>query len=321
MLNQDYEAASRSVDGLISSLERWRGGNLTIGGYDFEGFGQGSRFYPLLYMLTRVCQARDFGSGLPLRSHMLGHLADLAGLQVHHIFPKAVLYSAGYSRSQVNAVANFCFLTQDTNLVIGKRQPADYFEEAERKHPGVLASQWIPQDKSLWQVERYPAFLAARRELLAAAANEFLAELRAGKPAGQAAALDRLPIIAEVPGEADERSAEVAALVAELVELGCAEPAVDSEISDPADGHALGIADACWPEGLQPGQGKPVVLMLDPDESNRTRLQELGYEVFTSTESLRGNVRRRNEEAAGRSDEPSVPPRTKPTTLPGSSSA
>lgn len=307
VLNQDYEAASRSVNGLISSLERWRGGNLTIGGYDFEGFGQGSRFYPLLYMLTRVCQARDFGSGLPLRSHMLGHLA---ALQVHHVFPKAVLYSAGYSRSQVNAVANFCFLTQNTNIAIGKRQPADYFEEAERKHPGVLASQWIPEDKTLWQVDHYPDFLAARRELLAAAANEFLAELRSGKSAGQAAVLDRLPIIAEAPDEADERSVEVAALVAELVELGCTEAVVDSEISDPADGHALGIADACWPEGLQPGQGQPVVLMFDPKESNRARLQELGYEVFTSTESLKGKVLRQNQEAAGRSDEISTPAET-----------
>ena len=70
MLNQDYDTASRAgIGGLISSLERWRGGNLIIDGQDFEGFGQGSRFYPLLYLLTRVQGARDFGSGLPLHSH------------------------------------------------------------------------------------------------------------------------------------------------------------------------------------------------------------------------------------------------------------
>ena len=51
MLNQDYDTASRSgIGGLITSLERWRGGNLIIDGQDFEGFGQGSRFYPLLYI-------------------------------------------------------------------------------------------------------------------------------------------------------------------------------------------------------------------------------------------------------------------------------
>jgi hypothetical protein len=298
VLNQDYDAASRSgIDGLISSLERWRGGNLTIDGQDFEGFGRGSRFYPLLYMLTRVHGARDFGSGLPLHSHLLGYLSSL---QVHHIFPKAVLYDAGYTRSQVNAVANFCFLTQDANLAIGKRTPGDYFAEVEHKHPGTLASQWIPDDASLWTTQRYPEFLAARRELLADAANAFLGQLRAGTAPGASQPLERQKVVLEESDDdLDSRSEDVAALIAELTELGCAEPAVDSEIPDPATGQVLAIAEACWPEGLQPGQGDPVVLELDPMESDLARLKELGYEVFTSVDSLRGYVRRRNQEAAG----------------------
>ena len=68
---------------------------------------------------------------------------------------------------------------------------------------------------------------------------------------------------------------------------------------DPASGDVLTIAEACWPEGLQPGQGDPVILELDPAEADLPRLKELGYEVFTSIESLRGYVRRRNQEAAG----------------------
>ena len=300
VLNQDYETANRlGVDGLISSLERWRGGNLTLDGQDFEGFGRGSRFYPLLYMLTRVHGARDFGSGLPLKSHLLGHLTSL---QVHHIFPKAVLYGAGYGRSQVNAVANFCFLTQEINLAIGKQPPEEYFEKVEDKHPGALASQWIPQDRALWRTERYTDFLAARRELLAEAANTFLAQLRSGTAAGGAEVLERA-ILMHSPDEPDARADEVAALIAELTGLGCAEPAVDCEIADPASGRVLAIAEACWPEGLQPGQGEPVVLELDPEDSDIARLKELGYEVFTSTDSLRGYVRRRNLEAAGEAEE------------------
>ena len=305
VLNQDYEAATRSgVDGLISTLERWRGGNLSIDGQDFEGFGRGSRFYPLLYMLTRVHGARDFGSGLPLHSHLLGHLTSL---QVHHIFPKAVLYDAGYPRSQVNAVANFCFLTQDTNLAIGKRRPEDYFPEVEKKHPGVLASQWIPDDLALWRIDRYLDFLAARRELLAGAANAFLGALRTGTAPGANELVKRQKAVVETIDDQDARNEEVAALVVELTELGCAEPAVDCEISDPGTGKVLAIAEACWPEGLQPGQGNPVVLELDPGESDLARLEELGYEVFTSTDSLRGYVRRRNQEAAGPVEEPAGP--------------
>ena len=41
------------------------------------------------------------------------------------------------------------------------------------------------------------------------------------------------------------------------------------------------------------------ILELDPAEADLPRLKELGYEVFTSIESLRGYVRRRNQEAAG----------------------
>ena len=299
VLNQDYDTAARSgISGLISALERWRGGNLIIDGQDFAGFGQGSRFYPLLYLLTRVHGARDFGSGLPLHSHLLGHLT---GLQIHHIFPKAVLYEAGYGRSQVNAVANFCFLTQDTNLVIGKRKPQDYFSAVEERHPGALASQWIPQDPALWRTDCYPDFLAARRELLAKAANGFLDELRSGNAAGSRQPLERLTVVTD---DVDSRRDQVMALVTELVELGCADPAVDCEVSDPATGEVLAVAEACWPEGLQPGQGDPVILELDPAEADLARLKELGYEVFTSIDSLRGHVHRRNQEAAGPSPEP-----------------
>jgi hypothetical protein len=35
--------------------------DLTVDGEDFERFGRGSRFYPLLYLLTRVLGARDLG--------------------------------------------------------------------------------------------------------------------------------------------------------------------------------------------------------------------------------------------------------------------
>jgi hypothetical protein len=300
VLNQDYDTANRlGIDGLIAALERSRGGNLTLDAQDFEASTVGSRFYPLLYMLTRVHGARDFGSGLPLKSHLLGHLA---GLQVHHIFPKALLRDAGYRQSQVNAIANFCFLTQDTNLAIGKRRPEEYFADVDGKHPGALASQWIPQDRELWRVERYLDFLAARRELLANAANTFLSGLRSGASAGQADVIERIALV-EDRIDQDARTRDIQALITELTGLGCAEPAVDCEISDPADGRVLSIAEACWPEGLQIGQGKAVVLELDPEESDIARLEELGYEVFTSTESLRGYVHRRNREAAGEPEE------------------
>lgn len=59
------------------------------------------------------------------------------------------------------------------------------------------------------------------------------------------------------------------------------------------------MAEAFWPDGLQAGQGKPVVLELDPAEADVPRLAELGCEVFTSVDALRGYVQRLGEVASG----------------------
>src|SRR5919199_240699 len=185
IMNQDLRALDhreQSLDRLIEQLRLTRG-DLRIRPADFGGSSLGARFYPLLYLLTRVYRARDWDNGLPLSANLLG---KLNALQVHHIFPKALLYRHGFGRAEVNAIANFCFLTQEANRDISATAPATYFEAVEEKHPGALASQWIPLDRRLWRVENYREFLAARRELLAEAANRFLDELLKGKAASPA---------------------------------------------------------------------------------------------------------------------------------------
>jgi hypothetical protein len=297
VLAREFEVAEHEgVTGLVESLRRWRGGNLTIAPHDFEGAGVGSRFYPLLYLMTRVLEARDFGTGNPLRTEMLGRLSSL---QVHHLFPKAYLYEHGHAQADVNAVANFAFLTQATNLEIGKRAPSEYLPEIAERHPGVLESQWIPTDPQLWTPERYLDFLEARRELLAEAANGLLDGLLIGSP-DTVGDLGR----AEPPVdlETDERSGEVDRLATELAELGFTEPLRDAEIADPGTGHVLAVAEAYWPDGLQPGIGRPVVLELDPETADLSRLSELGFEVFTSIDALRGNARHRGLDRDGEED-------------------
>jgi hypothetical protein len=90
-------------------------------------------------------------------------------LQVHHIFPKSLLYKGGYPKSEVNAIANLTFLTQETNLKVSNRHPSEYFEAFEQIQPDAIATHWIPMERSLWQIENYHYFLAARRDLLAQA--------------------------------------------------------------------------------------------------------------------------------------------------------
>jgi hypothetical protein len=149
----------------------------------------------------------------------------------------------------------------------------------------------------LWRVDRYPDFLAARRALLAQAANEFLHGLRSGNSAATAS----LPplAVADAPSDADSDAAEADSLIQELAELGCVAPEREFEISDPETGSVIAVADACWPDGLQAGQGRPVVLESRQSETDPGRLAALGYEVFTSAEALRRHARRRNAEASG----------------------
>ncbi|HUY47641.1 MAG TPA: DEAD/DEAH box helicase [Streptosporangiaceae bacterium] len=160
-------------------------------------------------------------------------------------------------------------------------------------------------------VEKYDEFLseelldiayAARgfdiegaRRVLASLLRQQTGEAAAEGALGAGQPLEPEAVAADGAESRDSRGTggQVTALIAELVELGCEDPAIDCEVSDPATGQRLTIAEACWPEGLQPGQGSPVLLELDPEEANLTRLKELGYEVFTSIESLRGHVRGR----------------------------
>ena len=293
-LAQDYESlATSGLDGIIATLAQTRGGSLQVNPGDFTGFGMGSRFYPMLYLLTRVLGAKDFGTGLDLKATLLGKLSSL---QVHHTFPKKVLYDAGYSRGEVNAVANFVFLTQETNLAISKTPPAEYMPPILASMPGVLESQWIPTDPALWQIDRYIDFLNARRVLLADAANGFLSSLLDGS-AAQAESLPRTPAVQDE--EADDRAAAVDALLVELAEHAVVPPLRDWQVDDPRTGSRLAVAEAYWPAGLQPGRGEPVVLELDPDDSDIERMQAIGYRVFTSLQALREFVEREAAVDAG----------------------
>lgn len=280
-LNQDLEALERGgLDALIQQLRIWRG-DLTVRAENLTGAYRGSRFYPLIYMLSRVHGARDFATGNPVSSHLLGKLSRL---ELHHIFPKALLQEHGYDRSDRNALGNFCFITQETNLAIGRKDPAEYLAKYEAQNPGVLASQWIPDDPELWQPERYHDFLAARRKLLAAAANEFLASLIDGSgltlTEPESGSRERQVI-------EDPESAALLAIAREAVSLGLAEPEVDHEVTDIGTGEVLAWADLAWPDGVRVGLTDPVAYLAERDEELERRFGELGWRFYTDVARLR----------------------------------
>jgi hypothetical protein len=295
VLNQDLDAiegTDGALDRLIALLRQQRG-DLRVRPNDFLGWSRGARFYPLLYMLTRSAHAKDWGTGDELSNHLLGRSSNL---EIHHIFPKAMLYRAGLSKSkrEANAIANFTFLTKETNLLVADRNPADYLEEFVKKNPGAVESHWIPMDRNLWKTENYPAFLEARRELLANAANDFLESLLGGEVIEERVTtpvMERpVTIMGGIQGEEEEQLLQQCNRW--IVEQGLPEGEVMYELLDPQSEEPVAILDLAWPNGLQEGLSQPVALLIDEPTEVEEAVNRAGFLFFTDVDSLHEYVNR-----------------------------
>lgn len=293
-LNKDLaciEDIDQGIESLIEELRQNRG-DLKLYPSDFKGWSRGARFYPMLYMLTRVWKAKDWESGVELSKHLLG---SLSGLQLHHIFPKAYLYDSNYDKREVNALANMTFLTQETNLHISDRPPVEYLHEVEDRQPGVLASHWIPMDRELWKRENFLDFLVARQELLAEAANEFLNSLKEGTVTEQKVA-DKKPaqreqsyyeIIDSITSREEEQ--ELRDLQKWLAEQNLPEGEWGFEILDENEEPAA-FLDLAWPNGLQEHLTQPVSVLINEDNETKNLANRAGFRYFTTIEEFKQYV-------------------------------
>ena len=139
---------------------------------EFDDAGWRNPLFPLTYAVARNRGAKDWFTGVGLATDVVG--ADHQ-IQVHHIFPKALLKEAGVARKDRDEIANLAFLTARPNRKISNRPPEQYLSEIASKHPDRLESQSIPMDYRLWRIDRFQEFLAARRSALAAEVNNLLA--------------------------------------------------------------------------------------------------------------------------------------------------
>ena len=242
----------------------------------------------MLYLLTRMGGARDWGTGLPLKASLLGKMSRL---EVHHIFPKAQLYKWNYRKSEVNALANFCFLTKETNLSISDRLPEEYFKEIQANHPGALASQWIPEDPELWKIENYLAFLEARKTLLAGEANHRMTELIHGDVhwlEGPSRMVKAVQVVGDITGEDEEQ--ELKAANAWVTEQGLPGGILSYEYASSETGDQLAVFDLAWPNGIQKELSQPVALLLNEPAETIAVANQAGFRCFTSSEDFRRYV-------------------------------
>jgi hypothetical protein len=291
-IDQDLAALEGEGDGLDRLLEQlrlWHGGLRVEPGH-FTGWSRGARFYPVLYCITRMGEARDFGEGIVLKKGLCGSMSQL---ELHHIFPKAQLYAHGYSRPEVNALSNFCFLTKKTNLEIGDRLPEEYFPKCEEMHPGVLASQWIPEDPDLWKVKNFRAFLEARKVLLAQEVNKRLEELLHGDTRWLEGPAATIPVGWPVGGgiSSEEEKQELEALNAWVEEQGLPRGILEYDFADPATGEQKAVLDLAWPDGVQQELTQPAAVLLNEANETVALASQYGYLCFTSVSDFRQYVR------------------------------
>jgi hypothetical protein len=288
VIDQDLaalEGPDGSLDKLLEQLRLWHGG-LSVEPEHFAGWSLGARFYPVLYLLTRMGEASDWGTGIPLKSSMLGIMSQL---EVHHIFPKAQLYKRDFMRAEVNALANFCFLTKDTNLAISDRLPEEYFPEIEKAHPGALASQWIPSDPELWKIENFPKFLEARKVLLAAEVNRRMEALLHGDVhflAGPTTPSPSAPTV--LGGITSEEEGELLEGLNDWVEEQNLPRGIMSyDFADEVTGEQRAVFDLAWPNGVQEELSQPVVVLLDEGREVIAIASQAGYRCFVSVSDFK----------------------------------
>ncbi|MCI0428300.1 MAG: DUF262 domain-containing protein [Nitrospiraceae bacterium] len=138
---------------------------------EFDDAGWRNPLFPMTYAVARKRGAKDWFRGVALTTDVVGEDNEI---QVHHIFPKALLRQQGVKRKDIDEIANLAFLAARPNRQISKKPPDAYLAEIADKHPERLEAQSVPMDRRLWKLENYHEFLEGRRKLLADAVNDLL---------------------------------------------------------------------------------------------------------------------------------------------------
>jgi hypothetical protein len=99
--------------------------------------------------------------------------------EYHHIFPRNFLkQNFNLETSEINKLANFCFLPAASNKLISDKAPSDYFSTVipQNQLNDILKSNFLPLDADIYQNDNYTQFASERAQLLFDAAKEKINE-------------------------------------------------------------------------------------------------------------------------------------------------
>ena len=195
----------------------------------------------------------------------------------------------------MNALANFTFLTQDTNLKISDKDPSEYLKKYASSNPDLLRSHWIPLDEKLWEAESYLDFLEERRRLLANTANDFLDGLLAGSvPERDVVKYELKKEGIAIPGgvESEEEELKLKQFNEWIVAKGLPEGEYMYELLDTSNNQPTALLDLAWPNGMQEGYSEPVALLLNEGKETEQAANKAGFRFFTEMEDFKEYVQR-----------------------------
>ncbi|MCY4303483.1 MAG: DUF262 domain-containing protein [Aestuariivita sp.] len=171
------KGSSQPFDDLLGLIEQER--SLTITEGEFEGRDTRHPLFSLMRWYFKSKGAICLTSGVSLRQNM----GKKYLLEKDHIFPYATLKKNGYD---INNRLKYAIAQEITNRVIlaqaekplkSDQTGINYLESAQKKFPSALPKQCIPPDQTLWQINSFEKFLAARRAILSAELNKFLTNI------------------------------------------------------------------------------------------------------------------------------------------------
>lgn len=188
------EQGSRLIEELVRRASGPRSVNSPLSPDDLERRGATSSFFTLLYIAAMRAGVKDWHTHIAMSAQPM---TSTSKIEYHHVFPKARV-SRKYGAELTNSLANLAFISGKTNREIGAKDPGSYLPKI---HSERLAEQWVP-GAEFWHVDRFPEFLAERREALTGVLNDMLG-LPPFVPGAARAEDSELPVDDELVGVED----------------------------------------------------------------------------------------------------------------------
>ena len=176
-LDKDLGIVAKSenpFDEMLNGIKSER--PLEISADEFEGVDIRNALFSMMRWYFKNKNAVCLTTGVGIRQNM----GKKYMLEWDHIFPYSILKTVGYNMnnrhkySLAQEITNRVILTQLANRNKSDKQAKNYLKIVSDKYPQALKLQCIPEDESLWELDRFEDFLKARRIILATELNEFL---------------------------------------------------------------------------------------------------------------------------------------------------